>query len=283
MMLPCASRPRSEIAISVPAKGRLFGTITSASIPLLLGSLRAAGGSGNDFAKGARKTFGEIEAQHLVDALDADIDQRAVERERLGIEPAARGDRLAVGTEHRRGLDVVEPGHLAALVDDAAGEPAALVADRDEALALCIEPQARQSAEAAKPRGQDEPAAIFELAEPHARAVAGVERGQRPGIDLDRDRGGDREFVGNGRLRRPLDGRLRQRRRGHGRHRKPRRCIFQKAAAAYRRAHALTNATGAAGWPVVGAAPWVSLNSSASFSVMAPPSSSASTMVTARR
>ena len=34
---------------------------------------------------------------------------------------------------------------------------------------------------------------------------------------------------------------------------------------------------------VAGAAPWVSLNSSASFSVMAPPSSSASTMVTARR
>src|ERR1700730_11794846 len=32
-----------------------------------------------------------------------------------------------------------------------------------------------------------------------------------------------------------------------------------------------------------GAAPWVSLNNSASFSVMAPPSSSASTMVTARR
>jgi hypothetical protein len=34
---------------------------------------------------------------------------------------------------------------------------------------------------------------------------------------------------------------------------------------------------------VFGAAPLVSLNSSASFSVMAPPSSSASTMVTARR
>ena len=34
---------------------------------------------------------------------------------------------------------------------------------------------------------------------------------------------------------------------------------------------------------VAGAAPWVSLNNSASFSVMAPPSSSASTMVTARR
>ena len=35
MMLPCASRPRSEIAISVPASGKPFGTITSASSPLL--------------------------------------------------------------------------------------------------------------------------------------------------------------------------------------------------------------------------------------------------------
>ena len=35
MMLPCASSPRSEIAISVPASGRPFGTTTSASSPLL--------------------------------------------------------------------------------------------------------------------------------------------------------------------------------------------------------------------------------------------------------
>ena len=232
---------------------------------------------------GAGKSPGEVEPQDLVDALEPDIDQRAVERERLGIEPAARGDRLAVGTEHRRGLDVVEPGHLAALVDNAPGEPAALVADRDEALALCIKAETRQSAEAAKPRGQDEPAAIFELAKPQTRPVAGVERGQRPGIDLDRDRRGDREFVGNGRLRRPLDGRLRSRDGRHGRHRKPRRCIFQKPAAADGRAHALRMQAARPAWPVAGAAPWVSLNSSASFSVMAPPSSSASTMVTARR
>ena len=43
------------------------------------------------------------------------------------------------------------------------------------------------------------------------------------------------------------------------------------------------NAAGAGRRCGAGGAPWVSLNSSASFSVMAPPSSSASTMVTARR
>ena len=46
MMLPSASSPRSESAISVPASGRPFGTTTSASSPLLLGSLRTAGGTG---------------------------------------------------------------------------------------------------------------------------------------------------------------------------------------------------------------------------------------------
>ena len=283
-MLPCASRPRSEIAISVPASGRPFGTTTSASMPLVVGQLARRRRQRHDFAKGARKTLGKIEAQHLVDALETDIDQRAVERERLGIEPAARGDRLAVGTEHRRGLDVVEPGHLAALVDDAAGEPAALVADRDEALALGIEPQARQSAEAAKPRGQDQPAAIFELAEPHTRPVAGVERGQRPGIDLDRDRRGDREFVGNGRLRRPLNGRLRQRRaRARPPPKAPPLHISKGGGGLWAGACSHECRRRGRWWPVVGAAPWVSLNSSASFSVMAPPSSSASTMVTARR
>src|SRR5256885_5392963 len=206
----------------------------------------------------ARKSLGEVEAQYLIDALEADIDQRAVERERLAVEPAARGDRLAVEAEHRRGLDVVEPGHLAALVDNAAGEPAALVTDRDEALALCIKAEARQAAESAKPRGQNESAAILEFAEPHARPVAGVERGQRPGVDLDRDRRGDREFVGNGRLRRSLNGRLCQRRSGRGGDRKRRRCIFPQPAAAYGRAHVLTSAGGpAGGGPARGRGPGV--------------------------
>src|SRR5579871_5996020 len=46
MRLPPVSRPRSDIAISVPAIGSPFGTNTSASSPLLKGSLAAAFGSG---------------------------------------------------------------------------------------------------------------------------------------------------------------------------------------------------------------------------------------------
>ena len=44
-MLRSASRPRSEIAISVPASGWPFGTTTSDSTPLLFGSLRKARGT----------------------------------------------------------------------------------------------------------------------------------------------------------------------------------------------------------------------------------------------
>jgi hypothetical protein len=76
--------------------------------------LAAAGGNGTTSPPRARKPLAEIEPQHLVDALDADIDEGAIERDRFGIEPAARGDRLAVGAEHRRCLDVSQSAHLAA-------------------------------------------------------------------------------------------------------------------------------------------------------------------------
>src|SRR6202035_724448 len=98
-------------------------------------------------------------------ALEADVDQRTIERDRLGIEPAARGDRPPVGTEHRRGLAGVEAFHVLAFVADAAGEPAALVGDCDEVLAFCIEPYFRQAAEATKARGQHQPAPPFQRTE----------------------------------------------------------------------------------------------------------------------
>src|ERR1700722_15437524 len=190
MRLPLASRPRSEIAINVPASGSPLGTKTSASSPLLKGSFPAAG-QRYHLATRTGEALSEIEPKHLVDAFEADINKRTVERDRLRVEPAARGDRLAVGAQHRRGLDVIKPGHLVALIDDAAGEPGALVAERDEALSFGIEAQSRQSAKSGKPRRQGEPAAIFQRPETHMRTVASIERGDRPGVDLDRDRCGN--------------------------------------------------------------------------------------------
>ncbi|MHC2401086.1 hypothetical protein ACVMGC_005630 [Bradyrhizobium barranii subsp. barranii] len=118
--------------------------------PLVGGQLPHGGRRRQHLAAGARAAFREIEAQDLVDAFEPDINDIAVARERLGVvpEPLLR-DRPALGIEHRGRLDIVEPDHLAAGIADAAGEPAALVGDRKEALALWIEPDAGQAAEAA--------------------------------------------------------------------------------------------------------------------------------------
>jgi hypothetical protein len=123
--------------------------------------LRSAGGAGTTSPR-ARESLAEIVAQNLVGTLQADIHQRTVQCDRFGIVPAACGDRPAVGPEQRRRLDIVEPGHFTATIDDPAGEPASLVADRNEALALGVKPQRRQPAKAAKARGQDQPAAILQ-------------------------------------------------------------------------------------------------------------------------
>ena len=157
----------------------------------------------------AGKALAEIEPKHLVDALEPDIDERTVKRDRFGIEPASCGDRPAVRAQHRRSLDVGKPGHVAAPIDDPSGEPGPLVAERDEALAPAIEPQSRQPAKARKRRGQRQPAAILQRSKPHMRTVARIERGDRPGVDLDRHRGGGRELIRGKRLRRRLGGELR--------------------------------------------------------------------------
>src|SRR5258708_39186126 len=94
----------------------------------------------------ARKTLRKIETQHLVDALDPDVDKGSIERDRFRIEPAARGERPAVGPQPRRGPDVVEPGHLAPLIEDAPGEPGPVIAEGNKTLAFGIQPQSRQSA-----------------------------------------------------------------------------------------------------------------------------------------
>src|SRR5229473_1308602 len=274
----------------------------------------------------AGKPLAEIVTQNLVGAFEADIHVRTIERDRLRVVPAACGDRPAVGAEQRGGLDIGKPGHLAAPIDDTAGEPAAVVADRNETLALGVEPQPRQPAKAAKARGQHQPAAIFQRPEPDTRVIARVEKGNRPGVDLDRDGLGDRELVRDQRLWRRLRGDLRPRDLRYRGRQKPRRRGFQEAAAAdVARRHvrrrsgfrqltphgkkmvvipgrALARARNpySRSWlwipgslvslaprnddfyfyecnlrrlVLAGTTPWVSLNSSASFSVMAPPSS----------
>ena len=106
-MLPAASRPRSEIAISVPASGWPFGGIDQA-FDAAVGGQRLDGGRHADrLAAGAQAVAAVVEAQDFVGALDADIERAAVIGERFGVVPVApRGDRPAVGPEDRRHFGV---------------------------------------------------------------------------------------------------------------------------------------------------------------------------------
>ncbi|MHC2531269.1 hypothetical protein ACVJMY_000838 [Bradyrhizobium diazoefficiens] len=279
--LPSASSPRSEKAIRVPASGWPLRDEDQPLEPLVVRQLAQRGRHLDHLAAGARAAFRKIVAQDLVDALEPDIDDVAVARQRLRIPPEALfRDRPSLRIEQRRGLDVVEPGHPAAGIADGPGEPAALVGDRKETFAFRIQPDAGQAAEAAIGRGQHQAAAIFQRTEARARAVARLEIRDRPRVDLDADGLGD-GALDLERPRRRLGRDLRLRRAGQCESGKSRRRVAKEAAAGSKRAHECSLRRGrlAEGCGAVA----VSLNSSASFSVMAPPSSSASTIVTARR
>ena len=96
-MLPALSRPRSEIAISVPASGRPLGTKTSASMPLLAGSDAHRRRHRDRLAAREQAVLAVVEAHDLVHALDAHIERAAVLGERLGVVPAARRERRPSG------------------------------------------------------------------------------------------------------------------------------------------------------------------------------------------
>ena len=147
MILPALSRPRSEIAISVPASGKPLGTKTSASIPLLAGSDAERRRHRDRLAAGEQAVLAVIEAEDLMDALEPDIERAAVLRDRFRVVPAARGERPPVGTEDRRHLGVGNGARPRAFVDDAAAQPPALVVQGDEMGAVRRDANGRYAAE----------------------------------------------------------------------------------------------------------------------------------------
>jgi len=110
MRLPLASEAAlgNRDQCTRPAAAAL-GTKTSASNPLLKGSFRAAGGSGTTSPGERVKPFLKSNRSTWLTAFEADINEGTVERDRLRVKPAARGDRRCCRTPHRRGLDVVKP------------------------------------------------------------------------------------------------------------------------------------------------------------------------------
>src|SRR5262249_58773380 len=99
----------------------------------LVGGRRARGGGpGGGLPAGGEAVPAVIEAHDLIDALDAHIERAAVLRDRFGIEPAAVGERPSIGAENRRHLGIDDAARPRPVVDDAAAQPPALVAERDE-------------------------------------------------------------------------------------------------------------------------------------------------------
>ena len=143
---------------------------------LVEGKVLKSAGTGNRLAARQQTVTAIIEAHDLLDALDADIEHAVGLRERLGVEPAARGQRLAVGPEHRRHLGVGDAGRLAVLVDDAAAQPGAVVGHRQKVAAVRLHAKRRDAAERLVARGERKPAAEFQRAEAGLRRIAIIER-----------------------------------------------------------------------------------------------------------
>ena len=135
-MLPSLSRPRSEIAISVPRE-RLPARHGDQRFEALVVRQRAHARRDVDRvpARG-QAILAVVEADDPVDALDADIERAAVLRDRLGVVPAPRRQRFAIGAKDRRHLGVDDAGRTRSGIGDAPAQPPALVAGRDELLAI---------------------------------------------------------------------------------------------------------------------------------------------------
>ena len=119
--------------------------------------------------------------------LDADIDPAAVLGERLGVVPAARRERPAIGAENRRHLGVGDARRRVAVVDDAGAQPVALVGQGEEA-ATAGRPGSRRCR-----RNRDAARSIRARRGTRARRIAAswfacTERGDQLGVDLDSNR-----------------------------------------------------------------------------------------------
>src|SRR5712692_6005100 len=89
----------------------------------------------------------EIEPDDLMDALDPHIERAAVLGDRFGVEPAVLGERAAIGAEDRRHLGLGDAAGARPVVEDAAAQPPAVVAQGDEMRAIGRDSYRRDAAE----------------------------------------------------------------------------------------------------------------------------------------
>ncbi len=163
-MLPALSRPRSEIAISVPANAcrRRLGHEDQSLEPLVARQRTHARRHRDRLAAREQAVFAVVEAEDLVDALDPDIERTAIIRDRsVSYQP-----RSASGRPSAPRIGAISASAMRArsraLVDDAAAQPPALVAQGDESGAVRGNANGRDAAEIPVGRSQHEAAAEFQ-------------------------------------------------------------------------------------------------------------------------
>ena len=192
------------------------------------------------------------------------------QRQALGVALPLVAEEVSVGIAQGRGADVLHRHGVAGVVGlQPEGDPVPLVGDRDQLASVIAADQRRERLEGGVAGGEDEAAEELEVAEAAAAGLGGVEGGDRPDAHR-RGAAGRRGRTGEG-VGGERDGEKQCDEGPEG-----------AAEGAASPAHALIRRRGPRRLPWV-SPPGRSSNSEASWSVMAPASSSASTMVTARR
>src|SRR5215471_1722310 len=231
----------------------------------------------------------EIETYDAVHPLDADVEPSVPFGKGLGVVPSARRERAAVRAKHRRHHGIGNAQRLAAFIDDAAGEPPSLISEGNKMLPVRRDADRGKSSKMRIGRLQFEPAKIFHHAEAPLVRCTEAKGSDWLGVHYDTYRPIDADPLGLGRRcdhkgrarnNRPYETPLR-----HDKHMSPASrfpaTVFAVPAGLPRTicGHACNRRSGHRTGSDFG----LSSNSSASFSIIAPPSSSASTIVTARR
>src|SRR5262249_19076095 len=116
-------------------------------------------------AAGKEALLAEIEADDLMNSLDADIEGAAILCDRFRVIPTARRQRSPVRTQDRRHFRVRDAARPRALVEDAAAKPPTLVGQGDEMSAIRRNANGRNAAAVLVGRTQHETAAEFEQPE----------------------------------------------------------------------------------------------------------------------
>jgi hypothetical protein len=98
-----------------------------------------------------------VKAYDLLYPLDANVKRAVAFGEGLGIVPATRAERLAVGVKDRRDFGLGNAHRFSVTIGNAATQPGAVIGNRDEVTAVRLDMDSRDATEGRIFRGKSEP------------------------------------------------------------------------------------------------------------------------------